>query len=133
MHALIARLYPICRSITGNGFRETLRILQEFIPLRITEVPTGEQVFDWTIPKEWNIRDAYIRNSRGEKVVDFQKLNLHVLNYSTPIQAKASPVGTEETSLLNSRTSRLGALPDIVLQGKLGLLHQPQSASESPG
>ena len=90
MHSLMARLYPICRSITGNGFRETLHILQELIPLRITEVPTGEQVFDWTIPKEWNIRDAYIKNSRGEKVVDFQKLNLHVLNYSTPVKARLS-------------------------------------------
>lgn len=88
MHALMTRLYPICRSITGNGFRETLRILQEFFPLHITEVPTGEQAFDWTIPKEWNIHDAYIRNSRGEKVVDFQKLNLHVLNYSTPVKSK---------------------------------------------
>lgn len=88
MHALMGRLYPICRSITGNGFRETLRILQEFIPLCIAEVPTGEQAFDWTIPKEWNISDAYIKNLRGEKVVDFRRLNLHVLNYSTPIRAR---------------------------------------------
>jgi aminopeptidase-like protein len=90
MHRLITELYPICRSITGNGFRETLQAVRRYIPLEIHEVPTGTQVFDWTVPREWNIRDAYIKNSRGERVVDFQKSNLHVLNYSTPIQAKLS-------------------------------------------
>jgi len=88
MYALAERLYPICRSITGNGLRETLRILQEQIPLTLHEIPTGTAVFDWVVPREWNIRDAYIRNSRGEKVVDFQQHNLHVLNYSTPIKAR---------------------------------------------
>lgn len=85
MYALAERLYPICRSITGNGLRETLRILQENIPLTLHEIPTGTSVFDWIVPREWNIRDAYIKNSRGQKIVDFQQLNLHVLNYSTPI------------------------------------------------
>ncbi len=87
MYALAERLYPICRSITGNGLRETLRILQEEIPLTLHEIPTGTAVFDWVVPREWNIRDAYIRNSFGEKIVDFQKHNLHVLNYSTPVHA----------------------------------------------
>jgi aminopeptidase-like protein len=87
MYALAERLYPICRSITGNGLRETLRILQEEIPLTLHEIPTGTAVFDWVVPREWNIRDAYVRNSRGEKIVDFQQHNLHVLNYSTPIKA----------------------------------------------
>src|ERR1035438_5622599 len=86
MHRLIAELYPICRSITGDGFRETLQAIRRYIPLEVVEVPTGTPVFDWIVPKEWNIRDAYIKNSRGERVVDFQKSNLHVLNYSTPIQ-----------------------------------------------
>jgi aminopeptidase-like protein len=90
MYQLIRRLYPICRSITGNGVRETLKILQEHIPLAVQEVPSGTQVFDWTIPKEWNIKDAYIKNSSGEKIVDFQKSNLHVLNYSVPIKKRAS-------------------------------------------
>ena len=90
MYALAERLYPICRSITGNGLRETLRILQEKIPLTLHEIPTGTTVFDWVVPREWNIRDAYIKNSRGQKVVDFQQLNLHVLNYSTPINARMS-------------------------------------------
>ena len=85
MSALIARLYPICRSITGNGVRESLAILREKIPLEMQEVPTGEKVFDWIIPREWNIRDAYIKNAAGERLVDFQKLNLHVVSYSTPI------------------------------------------------
>ncbi len=64
MHALIAELYPICRSITGNGLRETLRRTQQYIPLTMHEVPTGTRVFDWTVPPEWNIRDAYVKNSR---------------------------------------------------------------------
>ena len=88
MYALAERLFPICRSITGNGLRETLRILQQEIPLTLYEVPTGTPAFDWVVPREWNIQDAYIKNSRGEKIVDFQQNNLHVLNYSTPINAR---------------------------------------------
>ena len=90
MHRLIADLYPICRSITGDGFRQTLRRLHEQVPLEIHEVPTGTPVFDWTIPKEWNIRDAWVKNPAGEKVIDFQRLNLHVVNYSVPIRRRMS-------------------------------------------
>ena len=85
MNALIARLYPICRSITGDGVRETLRILREYIPLEIREVATGTKVLDWTVPREWNIRDAWIKDSTGKRLVDFRKLNLHVVSYSSPI------------------------------------------------
>src|SRR5262245_50733994 len=81
MHALIAELYPICRSITGDGVRRTLRRLREMIPIEVHEIPSGTEVFDWTIPREWNIRDAYIKNAKGERVVDFQLNSLHVLNY----------------------------------------------------
>ena len=88
MHEYMARLYPICRSITGDGVRQTLRILQEIVPLDVHEVPTGTPVFDWTVPKEWNVRDAYIKNSAGERVVDFKRCNLHVLNYSVPVRAR---------------------------------------------
>ncbi len=88
MQALIARLFPICRSITGDGVRETMRILGERIPIEIREVPTGTRVLDWTVPREWNIRDAWIKNSAGERLVDFRKLNLHVVNYSTPVHAQ---------------------------------------------
>lgn len=82
------RLYPICRSITGNGLRQSLQILQELVPLTLHEVPSGTQVFDWTVPKEWNVRDAYVKNAQGKKVIDFQQHNLHLVNYSIPIQQK---------------------------------------------
>jgi len=85
MMDLISGLFPICRSITGNGVRETLQTLKTIIPLEIIEVPSGTKVLDWEVPKEWNIREAYINNSSGEKIIDFKTLNLHVLNYSTPI------------------------------------------------
>ncbi len=90
MYELVAELYPLCRSITGEGVRETLRRLKRHIDIAIREVPSGTQVFDWTVPKEWNIRDAYIADSRGERVVDFQRSNLHVQNYSTPVRARMS-------------------------------------------
>jgi len=90
MYELIARLYPICRSITGDGFRQTLKIVAETIPLEVREVPTGTQVFDWTVPREWNIRDAYVKNSKGERVIDFRRSNLHVVNYSVPINTTMS-------------------------------------------
>jgi aminopeptidase-like protein len=88
MDDLIRELYPICRSITGNGVRQTLQIIQRRIPLSIHEVPSGTQVFDWTVPKEWNIRDAFIRNPQGEKIVDFANSNLHVVSYSAPFRDK---------------------------------------------
>jgi aminopeptidase-like protein len=90
MYKLIERLYPITRSLTGNGNRETLAAVSEIIPLQIREIPTGTQVFDWQVPKEWNIKDAWIKNSKGEKIIDFQKSNLHVLNYSIPVNKKVS-------------------------------------------
>jgi aminopeptidase-like protein len=82
-----AELYPICRSITGDGIRQTLRMIQQRIPLNVIEVPSGTVVFDWTVPKEWNIKDAYMKDASGQRVVDFKKCNLHVLNYSVPIKA----------------------------------------------
>ncbi len=90
MYQLVSELYPICRSITGDGVRQTLKILQEHIPLTIHEVPSGTSVFDWTVPKEWNITDAYIKNPQGDKIVDFKKCNLHVLNYSVPFNRTVS-------------------------------------------
>ena len=90
MHRFISELYPICRSITGNGVRETLNLILKHIPLTICEVPSGLQVFDWTVPLEWNIRDAYIKNSAGERVVDFRVSNLHVVGYSVPVHVRLS-------------------------------------------
>lgn len=90
IHAFIEELYPICRSITGDGVRETLRRIGKRIPLDIQEVPTGTPVLDWFVPKEWSIRDAYIKDERGNKVVDFQNSNLHVVSYSVPVHERMS-------------------------------------------
>ncbi len=86
MYRFISELFPICRSITGEGLRETLRRIRDEIPLGLFEVASGTQVFDWRVPKEWNVKDAWIKNARGEKVVDFRRSNLHVVNYSIPIR-----------------------------------------------
>jgi aminopeptidase-like protein len=88
IYQLIEALYPICRSITGDGFRQSMDILKKHVPLELHEIASGTQVFDWMIPKEWNIRDAWIKNSQGEKIVDFRQSNLHLLNYSLPIHRK---------------------------------------------
>jgi len=88
MHELMAELYPVCRSITGDGFRTTLATLAKHVDLETYEVPSGTQVFDWTVPREWNIRDAYVANSRGERVIDFRESNLHVMSYSVPVDAR---------------------------------------------
>ncbi|WP_344579922.1 DUF4910 domain-containing protein [Nonomuraea roseoviolacea] len=85
MHAMVERLYPICRSITGDGVRETLAVIGERLALDVTEVPTGTPVLDWTVPKEWNIRDAYVKDPSGRRVVDFRASNLHVVGYSVPV------------------------------------------------
>ena len=85
---LIKELYPICRSITGDGVRETLRILQRRIPLELHEVPSGTSVFDWKVPKEWNIKEAFIKGPNGNKVVDFAKSNLHIVSYSVPFHGR---------------------------------------------
>ena len=90
LHAFARELYPICRSITGAGTRSTLDAIARFVPLARTEVPTGTKVFDWEIPREWNIREAWIANAAGERIVDFRRHNLHVVNYSQPIRARMS-------------------------------------------
>jgi aminopeptidase-like protein len=91
MYARVADLYPLCRSITGDGLRETLqRLGEDLLGLEIHEVPTGTQVFDWTIPREWNIRDAWVKDAAGARVIDFQRSNLHVVNYSAPVSTRLS-------------------------------------------
>ena len=106
--ALAAKIYPICRSITGNGVRYTLHELCKHIALEIHEVPTGTEVFDWTIPREWNIHDAYIKNERGEKVVDFARSNLHVMSYSVPVRQRIS------LSELKKHLYSLPEQPDLI-------------------
>jgi aminopeptidase-like protein len=103
LHQFARELYPICRSITGDGTRQTLAKIQSRIPLQTFEVPTGTPVFDWNVPKEWNIRDAYVKAPGGNRVLDFQKCNLHVLNYSTPVHA---------TMPLSELKQHLFAIPD---------------------
>jgi aminopeptidase-like protein len=87
IYGLAAQLYPICRSITGNGVRDTLGVLARYILLDLHEVATGTQVFDWTVPREWNIRDAYVKDREGRRVIDFRRSNLHVVSYSLPVRA----------------------------------------------
>jgi aminopeptidase-like protein len=88
--AFAGRIFPICRSITGDGVRQTLREIGSHLALEVREVPTGTEVFDWTIPREWNIRDAYIKDASGDKIVDFAQSNLHVMSYSVPVRKRLS-------------------------------------------
>ena len=88
LHALVARMYPILRSITGEGVRQTLRILAEVAPLQMVEVPSGSPALDWTVPDEWNVREAWVRGPRGEKVVDVRDHSLHLMSYSVPVRQR---------------------------------------------
>jgi aminopeptidase-like protein len=86
MIELMSELFPICRSITGAGLRETLARIDKIVPLELTEVPSGTQVFDWTVPREWNVRDAWVADRTFRRVIDFRSSNLHVVNYSGPVR-----------------------------------------------
>ncbi|HEX5999629.1 MAG TPA: DUF4910 domain-containing protein [Hyphomicrobiaceae bacterium] len=88
IHALAAEIFPICRSITGNGVRTTLQTLARHVAFEVHEVPTGTPVFDWTVPREWNLRDAYVKDSSGARVIDVARSNLHVMSYSVPVRAR---------------------------------------------
>ena len=90
LYSLMTELYPICRSLTGAGQRQTLDILRRHIQLSVQQVPSGTPVFDWTVPREWNIRDAYIKDAGGNKIVDFSRSNLHVVGYSVPVHRRMS-------------------------------------------
>ncbi len=108
MHALVERLYPLCRSITGDGVRRTLEIISAEVPLEVHEVPTGTPVLDWTVPKEWNIRDAYVKDASGRRVIDFNACNLHVVGYSVPVAA-VMPLAE-----LRGRLHTLPDQPDLI-------------------
>ncbi len=108
LHALVRELYPLCRSITGDGLRNSLRILQRLTPLELHEVPTGTRVFDWVVPREWNLRSARLFDPRGELVVDAARLNLHVLNYSAPFRGRVS------REVLDEHLHSLPAQPELV-------------------
>ena len=108
MYRFVERAYPICRSITGDGVRRTLAMAGELIPLEVHEVPTGTAVLDWTVPKEWNVRHAWIRGPGGDKVVDFEEHNLHLLGYSVPVHRKLP------LSELREHLFTLPDLPDLI-------------------
>lgn len=108
MKDLVERLHPICRSMTGDGVRDTLRIIGEAIPLTLYEVPTGTRVLDWTVPKEWNVRDAYVKDASGRRVIDFARSPLHVVGYSVPVSA------TMTLAELRGRLHTAPGLPDAV-------------------
>jgi aminopeptidase-like protein len=108
MLSFAEELYPICRSITGDGIRETLRRIGKRIPLDVREVPSGTQVFDWTIPLEWNIRDAYVEDPHGRRVVDFRDHNLHVVGYSAPVDT------TMSLAELKEHVHTLPDQPDVI-------------------
>jgi aminopeptidase-like protein len=88
MRANIEALYPICRSINGEGVRQSLDIIGTGVPITLREIPSGTQVLDWTVPREWNVREAYIADVDGHRVVDFEKSNLHLVGYSTPVRGR---------------------------------------------
>src|SRR5438128_2492367 len=90
MQGIVRELYPLCRSITGNGVRRSLRVLQRVTPIALCEVPTGTCVFDWVIPREWNLRTARLTGPDGTVIVDAERLNLHVLGYSMPFRGTVS-------------------------------------------
>jgi aminopeptidase-like protein len=88
LYKLVAELYPICRSITGDGVRRTLGVVDREVGLVVHEVPTGTQVLDWTVPREWNVRDAWVADPSGRRVIDFRASNLHLVSYSVPVRAR---------------------------------------------
>ncbi len=108
MHNLARRLFPICRSLTGDGIRQTFSILQEIIPIETHEVPSGTQAFDWEVPPEWNIRDAYIKDESGKRIVDFAESNLHVVGYSIPFRGHLS------LQQLNEHLYSIPEQPDLI-------------------
>lgn len=96
LHGWVRELYPICRSIAGEGLRRSLRMLRAIAPIELREVPSGKRVFDWVVPREWTLRSARLRGPDGELVVDADRLNLHVLNYSQPFRGKVSLEALQE-------------------------------------
>lgn len=102
------RLFPIARSITGEGYRKSLEILKEIIPFKYIDIESGSKVFDWTVPEEWHVSEAYIIDPEGKKILDYKEHNLHVLNYSAPIK------GTIELQELKNHIFTIPKLPTAI-------------------
>lgn len=118
LHALASRLYPICRSITGRGVRDSLAIIRELIPLSIHEVPTGTRVFDWEVPLEWNVEDAVLLDSEGQRIVDFHAHNLHLVSYSPAGRYRRRAASRRDTrSGSNRRADRVGGVDGASARG----------------
>jgi aminopeptidase-like protein len=109
IYAFAEEAYPICRSITGDGVRRTLEILRRIVPLEVREVPTGTRVFDWEVPREWNVRDAWVKDAHGNRLIDFRRHNLHLLSYSVPVGVRMSRA--ELDLHLHSLPERPDAIP----------------------
>ena len=123
MHLLCQQLFPICRSLTGQGVRETFSILQQKLPNLVTyEVPTGTACFDWTIPDEWNVKQAYIISPEGKIIADFSKNNLHLVGYSMPVNEQLS---LQELDKHLHSLARCYSLHYFLLLGLLGFLPNP--------
>ncbi|MGC4083764.1 MAG: DUF2172 domain-containing protein [Vicinamibacterales bacterium] len=129
MHALVRRLFPICRSLTGNGVRDTLRMLAEYAPLEQHEVPSGTAIFDWVVPREWNLRDAYIADPSGHRIVDFKANSLHLVGYSVPVRQTMTL--SELQPHLHSLPSQPALIPyrTLVLPRALGFLPVTRAAA----
>ena len=133
MHDFISDLYPICRSITGEGVRKTIDMIGRYIPLTTCELPSGAEIFDWTVPLEWNIRDAYIKDSSGERIVDFRRSNLHVVSYSVPVHRRMNLAHLKEH--LHSDSAHPDWIPyrTSYYDADMGFLSAAQSIARSAG
>ena len=111
IYEFLKEIFPICRSITGNGNRITLKKIQEIIPIKIFEIKTGKKAYDWTVPQEWNIKDAWVKDQNGNKIIDFTKNNLHVMGYSEPVRKFVSK--EELFEHLHSNPKKSNAIPYV--------------------
>ena len=108
IYRIAEELFPICRSITGNGVRESFRILKKYAPqLSVKEIASGTQVFDWEVPREWNISEGYIENSCGKRIIDFQENNLHIMGYSIPVDQYV-PLGELKKYIYTEKKTAVG-------------------------
>ena len=132
LHALMRELFPIPRSLTGDGVRATLGDPGRDIPLEVVELPTGTQVFDWTLPREWNVREAWVEGPDGTRVIDVADSPLHLLGYSTPVDDDARSRRASRAPLHRSARPRRRALPHLVLVGAMGVLHHAARGRRAP-
>ena len=117
---LIGEIYPLHRSITGEGVRETLRRVARRVPLEVTEVPSGTPAFDWEVPPEWTLRDAYVADASGRRLIDVRRHALHVLGYSTPVRQRMSLDRVAPAPAHVAAAPRLDSVPDELLPARPG-------------